>query len=127
MSGGRSTSYNRKKSIADLIADTRKPKIIADTGWYKVGEDEPYEIPFENDWANSGGVDEEDAQWYQDGEGETKLKGVVIGGGEGTVIFTLPEENRPRGVQTYTCSVIGGGTANVAVYPNGEVVLESFN
>ncbi len=123
----RSPDFLKHKTIADLISDTRKPKVIADTAWYKVGATEDYEIPFQGTWANSGGTDEEDAQWYLDENGETKMKGVVVGGGEGETIFTLPEENRPRGVQTFTCAVIGGGTANVAVYPNGEVVLESFN
>lgn len=123
----RTPNFKRNRTIPELIADTRKPKIEADTAWYKVGATEDYEIPFENSWQNAGGVDQEDAQWYMDENGETKLKGVVGGGAEGDTIFTLPEENRPRGVQTYTCAVIGGGTANVAVYPNGEVVLESFN
>ena len=113
--------------MADLISDTRKPPILADTAWYRVGTTEDYEIPFENGWSNSGGTDEANAGWYEDEGGETKLEGVVVGGGEGETIFTLPEENRPRTVKTFTCALIGGGSANVAVYPNGEVVLENFN
>jgi hypothetical protein len=120
-------NFHKNKTIADLISDTRKPKRLADTAWYKTGEDEDYEIPFEDGWENSGGLDEEDAQWYMDDGGETRLKGIVTGGGEGSTIFTLPEENRPRGIQGFTCRVVGGGSANVVVYPNGEVVLESFN
>lgn len=122
-----SRDFRRNRSIPELLADTRKPQRMADTAWYKVGVSEAYQIPFESTWGNSGGVDEDDAQWYMNQEGETILKGVVIGGGVGETIFTLPEENRPRGVQTFTCALIGGGSANVAVYPNGEVVLESYN
>ncbi len=120
-------NFKRNKTISDLISDTRKPRVIADTAWYKVGASQAYQIAFEDGWANSGGVDEDDAQWYMDDGGETRLMGVVAGGGAGSTIFTLPEENRPRGVQTFTCAVIGGGTANVAVYPDGSVICESFN
>jgi hypothetical protein len=123
----RSPDFRRNKTIPELLADTRRPRIIPDTAWYLIGVDEDYEIPFEDGWANSGGVDEDDAQWYHSEDGEVRVKGVVTGAGEGTTIFTLPEEGRPRGKQTFTCAVIGGGSANVAVYPNGEVVLESFN
>ena len=123
----RSPNFKRNPTIADLISDTRKPKIEADTAWYKVGAAEDYEIPFENSTTNSGGTDEEDAQWYMDDGGETRVKGVVNPPAEGDTMFTLPEENRPRGVQTFTCAVIGGGSANVAVYPDGSVVFEGFN
>lgn len=122
-----SPNFRKHRTISDLISDTRKPKVGADTAWYKVGIDEDYEIPFEDGWENSGGVDEDEAQWYMDDGGETRLMGVVTGGGVDSTIFTLPEENRPRGVQTFTCAVIGGGTANIAVYPDGSVVCESFN
>lgn len=120
-------NFKVNKTVSDLISDTRKPRKLADTAWYKVGEEEDYEIPFEDGWGNSGGEDEPDAQWYMDENGETKLKGIVTGGGVGSTIFTLPEENRPRYIQGYTCRVVGGGSANVVVYPNGEVVLESYN
>lgn len=123
----RTPNFKRNRTISDLISDTRKPPHEADTAFYKVGIDEDYEIPFENSWTNNNGLDQDDAQWYLDEGGETRLKGVVVGGAEGTTIFTLPEENRPKGVQTFTCALIGGGSANVAVYPNGEVVLESYN
>ena len=124
---GRTPDFPKHNTIPDLISDIRRPKVGADTAWYRIGLTEDYEIPFEGSWANSGGTDEADAGWYQDGEGETKFEGVVLGGGEGSTIFTMPEENRPRTVKTFTCAVIGGGSANVAVYPDGSVVLESYN
>ena len=124
---GKSPNFRRSKTLPDLISDIRKPPRLADTAWYKVGIDEDYEIPFENGTSNSNGTDQEDAQWYMDEIGETILKGVVNPPGEGETMFVLPEENRPRGIQTFTCAVIGGGSANVAVYPDGSVVFEGFN
>ena len=124
---GRSPNFKRNKTVPELLSDTRKPKLIADTAWYKIGPSEAYEIIFQNSWANVGGSGNPDAQWYVDENGESKCVGLVEGGDEGTVIFEFPEENRPRFKQVYTCAVDGGGTANIAVYPNGEVVLESYN
>jgi len=123
----KSNDFKRSKSLPELIADTRKPKRLADTAWYKVGEVEDYEIPFEDDWVNVSGDEDPDARWYMNEEGETIVEGIVTGGAEGSTIFTFPEENRPRYRKFFTCAVVGGGSANVCVYPNGEVVLESFN
>ncbi len=123
----KSPNFRRNKSLPEMMADTRKPKLIADTAWYKVGPSQAYQIVFENGWANVGGSGNPDVQWYVDGEGEKKLIGLVDGGDEGTVIFNLPEEVRPRYKQIYVCAVDGGGTANVGVYPNGDVVLEGYN
>lgn|SRR5574338_434057 len=123
----KSPDFKRNETLSDIISDIRKPKREVDTAFYKVGASEAYQIPFENSWGNNGATDQDDAQWYLDDGGETRLKGVVIGGSVGTTMFTLPEENRPKGVQTFTCAIIGGGSANVAVYPDGSVVLESYN
>lgn len=123
----RTPNFKRNRTISDLISDTRKPPHEPDTAWYKIGVNEDYEIPFENSWANVGGANDPDAQFYISEEGEAKLMGLVDGGAEGTTIFTLPEECRPRHREEFVCAVEGGGTANVAVYPNGEVVLENFN
>ena len=123
----KSPNFRRNKSLPEMMADTRKPKLIADTAWYKVGPSQAYQIVFENGWANVGGSGNPDVQWYVDGEGEKKLIGLVDGGDEGTVIFNLPEEVRPRYKQIYVCAVDGGGTANIGVYPNGDVVLEGYN
>lgn len=124
---GKSPNFRRNKTISDLISDTRKPRHLADTAWYRVGIDQDYEIPFENSWDNAGGANNPPAQWYMDEEGEVRLKGLVDGGAEGTTMFTLPEENRPQHREVFTCAVEGGGSANVGVYPDGSVVLESFN
>lgn len=126
---GRSPNFKRNKTVPELLSDTRKPKLIADTAWYKVGPSEAYEIVFQNGWQNVGGSGNPDAQWYLDEGGETRVIGLVESDDfiEGSVIFEFPEENRPRYREMYVCAVEGGGTANVAVYPNGEVVLETYN
>ena len=126
----KSPDFKRNKTIIDLISDTRKPLLLPDTAWYKVGLSEAYEITFKNGWANVGGSGNPDAQWQVDHSGENaeaRIKGLVDGGTEGTVIFTMPEDTRPRYREVFTCAVEGGGTANIGVYPNGDVVLESFN
>lgn len=123
----RSPNFRRNKTIPELIADTRKPPLLPDTAWYKVGISQAYAIGFTNSWANVGGSGNPDAQWYMDDIGEAIVVGLVDGGIEGSVMFTLPEETRPRYRHPFVCAVEGGGTANVAVYPNGDVVLESYN
>lgn len=130
---GRTPNFKRKRTVPDLIADTRKPKIIADTAWYKIGASEAFEIEFNDPWMNVGGSGNPDAQWYVDNAGESaeaKVIGMVENGdseGEGSIIFTFPEEVRPRYREVFVCAVEGGGTANIGVYPNGDVVLESYN
>jgi len=124
----RSPGFKNTTSTAELIAELRKPKVLPETGWWNVGEDEPYEIPFEGDWGNSN----EDfnlppASWYLSEDGEVRLRGVVDGGNEGDTIFVLPEEVIPEYNQRFACSLIGGGTANILVNINGEVILESYN
>ncbi len=123
-------NFKKNRTLPDLIADTRKPKLIPDTAWYKVGPSEAYEIEFQGAWANVGGSGNPDAQWHTDHSGqnsEARVIGLVEGGDEGDIIFTLPDDTRPRYLQGFTCRVVGGGTANVLVYPNGDVVLESYN
>jgi len=124
-------NFRRNRTIPELISDIRKPKKEADTAWYKVGASEAYQISFQGAWANVGGSGNPDAQWYVDETGETKVIGLVTTddneAAEGTVIFEFPEETRPRYKEVFVCAVEGGGTANISVYPNGEVVLENFN
>ncbi len=123
----KSPNFRRNKTISDLISDIRKPPHEPDTAWYKIGIEQEYEIPFENSWGNAGGANDPDAQFYTSADGEGRLKGLVDGGAEGTTIFTLPEECRPRYREVFTCALEGGGSANVGVYPDGSVVLESYN
>ncbi len=115
------------KSTSDLISDLRKPRVLPETGWWNIGEDEPREIPFEGSWGNyDDGNNYAPASFYLSEDGESRLRGVVDGGSEGEVIFILPEEMWPEYTQVFACSVIGGGTANIIVWDTGEVELESF-
>lgn len=126
----KSPNFKRNKSVAELISDTRKPILLPDSAWYKVGPSEAYQIEFNSPWQNVGGSGNPDAQWHTDHSGENseaRVIGLVEGGDEGTVIFTLPDDTRPRSVQGFVCRVLGGGTANILVYPNGDVELESYN
>ena len=123
----RTPDFLKYKTIPDLIADTRRPKVEPDTAWYRVGASEDYEIPFQNSWANVGGSGIPAAAFYLDESGTVIMKGKVDGGAEGTTIFTLPVEYRPEHYEPFVVKMDGGGSANVGVYPNGEVVLENFN
>lgn len=127
----KSPTFKLSQTIQELISEQRKPQLLPETGWWKIGEDEPAEIPFEVPWGNYGiqaGITYPAAAFYNDSaEGEVRTRGVVTGGGVGDIIFTYPPESRPEYRQEFTCAVIGGGTANLAVYPNGDLVLESLN
>lgn len=116
------------RTIPEMIADARRPKIKADTAWYKVGISEFQGVGFTNSWLNVGflaGITHAPTGWYLSENGEVRLRGVVDGGLPGTVIFNLPEEVRPEYAQTFVCATIGGGTANIRVEPDGDVLLEA--
>lgn len=127
----RTPTFKIARSTSDMLAEQRKPQIQPETGWWKIGELEPLEIPFEGAWGNAGvlaGVTHAPASFYLDSaEGEVRYRGVVDGGGVGEVIFVMPEEARPEYEQGFTCRVVGGGTANITVNTDGEVILESLN
>lgn len=114
------------RTTSEIIAELRKPPILPETGWWNIGDGEPLEIPFEGSWGNNGDTNEAPASFYLSEDGEARLRGVVDGGNEGDTIFILPEELRPEWNQTFACAVIGGGTANIIVNIDGEVILESF-
>lgn len=126
----KSPNFKRNNSIAELIADTRKPRLLPDTAWYKVGMSQAYQIGFTNSWVNVGGSGNPDAQWHVDHSGEAaeaRVIGLIDEGEVGKVVFNFPEETRPRHREVFVCAVEGGGTANVAVYPNGDVIVENYN
>ena len=122
----KSPGFKRARTTTELISELRKPRVLPETGWWNVGEEEPYEIPFEGGWGNEGDT-YAPASWYLAEDGESRLRGVVTGGDEGEVIFYLPEEMWPEYKQVFACSVIDGGTANISVDTDGAVTLESFN
>lgn len=124
---------NIQNTIGDVIADLRKPKLHPETGWFYVGGDPDVDggVPFEGSWDNVldtlDGKDYAPAAWHLSHHGEVRNQGVVDGGAVGDVIFIYPEETRPKHSQVFSCAIIGGGTANVRVDPDGTVTLESIS
>lgn len=123
----RSPDFKNNRTIADLIADTRKPRPMAETGWWKIGATQEYEIAFQNSWANVGGSGIPPAAFTTDENGWVRMRGQIDGGSVGTVLFNLPTEARPEYFEPFTVAVDGGGSANIGVYPNGDVKLEALN
>jgi len=123
----KSRDLNIDKDIFDIVGQDRRPKLEPETGWWNVGEEEPHEIPFEDAWGNYGN-DYAPASWYLSTNGETRLRGVVDGGDEGTIMFYLPEEVWPEYKQVFTCALVDElGTANVSVDVDGAVRFEFLN
>jgi len=125
----KSPHFNRNRNIPDLIAEQRAHKPEPDTSWFKTGEEEIREIPFENSWGNVGvlaGVTNAPAGWYLSTNGEVRMRGKVDGGAVGTRIFVLPEEVRPEYAETFICAVDGGLKANVTIHANGDVIVDSI-
>jgi hypothetical protein len=113
----RSPDFKRNKSITDLISDTRKPKLLPETGWYRIAITELFEgagvggqyigstlAVFINgtSWANVAGISNPPTSWYLSEDGEVRMRGKIKGGaGTGETIFTLPEEVRPEYTETF--------------------------
>lgn len=135
----RSPDFKRNKSIPDLIADTRKPKLLPETGWYRVAITELFEGQgvggqyigstlnvFKNSWANVVGATIAPASWYLSQFGEVRFRGKITGGVEGTVVFTLPEEVRPEYAETFIVAT-DDGSATITVHENGEVIVDAID
>lgn len=110
----RSPSFKRTTSSEELISGLRKPRILPETGWWKVGASEPREVPFEDSWENAAGVGNPPASWYLSEGGETRLRGKVTGGADNSVICTLPEEVRPEFVETFVCPIDENGNLDLS-------------
>jgi hypothetical protein len=126
----RSRDLNIDRDIFDTVAKTRAPSLEPETGWYKIGPSETYGISFDNSWGNVGvlaGVTNAPASFYLSADGEVRMRGKIDGGSTGTVAFVLPDEVRPEYAETFICAVDGGGSANVTVHPNGEVIVDSIS
>ena len=126
----KSRDLNIDNSLADVVGQTRRPKLEPETGWYKIGVSEAYAISFVNSWSNVGvvaGVTNAPAGWYLSEDGEVRLRGKIDGGSAGTVAFVLPDEVRPEYAETFICAVNGGGKANVTVHANGDVIIDTIS
>lgn len=112
----RSPDYPYKHRLDDIVGELRRDKILPETGWYKVGASD-LDVPFQNSWENAGvvaGVTNAPASWYLSEDGETRLRGKVVGGAVGTVVFTLPEEVRPEFGQTFICPTDDDGEIDLS-------------
>jgi hypothetical protein len=118
--------FKQNRTIMDLISDTRKPRPMAETGWWKIGPSESYGIVFQNSWANVGGSGVPSASFTTSEDGWVRMRGKIDGGAAATVVFNLPTEARPEYLEVFPCAVEGGGTANVSIYPNGDVKVETI-
>lgn len=113
----KSRDLNIDRTPWDVIQTTRRPQLEPETGWYKVGAAEEYEIPFENSWSNVGvlaGITNAPASWYLSADGEVRLRGKIGGGTAGTTAFTLPEEVRPEFAETFVCPVDDAGNIDLS-------------
>lgn len=123
----KSRDLNIDKTIFDVVGNVRSPNLEPETGWWKIGETELQEIPFENGWGNYDDVEEAPLAYYLSHHGEVRCRGVIDGGAVGDVVFVFPEEARPETRQRYTCSIVGGGFANVIVEPDGSLIVVDIN
>lgn len=111
---GRSPGFKITRSISDLISQQRKPLILPETGWWKVGSSEPVGKPFLNSWSNATLPEAPPASWYLDENGEVKIRGKVRGGADNTVIWNLPEEVRPEYEEAYVCPLDEDGNVDLS-------------
>jgi hypothetical protein len=126
----KSRDLNIDNSLADVVGQTRRPKLEPETGWYKIGASESYAISFNNSWGNVGvlaGITNAPASFYLSDSGEVRCRGKIDGGSAGTVVFILPDEVRPEYAETFICAVDGGGKANVTVHANGQVIVDTIS
>lgn len=117
--------FRANRSIPALVSDTRKPKVLAETGWHYAESALNEDVPLINGWANV--VDEAPVSWYLSESGEVRFRGKIDGGAPETVVFVLPEGYRPQFRQTFICAMENGGKANVSVMPNGEVIVDTMS
>lgn len=135
----RTPDFRKNRNIIDVIVEQGRPPRLAETGWYRVSVTELYESSgsggsfigstlavFRSSWANLGGATNAPASWYLSESGEVRVRGKITGGVAGTTVFTLPEEARPEYAETFICATDTGGKANVTVWPDGRVIVDSI-
>lgn len=122
----RTPGFKIAKTTNDMLAETRKPKVQPETGWWRVGEDEEQEIPFGVGWGNAAtaSMDLAPLRYYLADDGEVRIHGHITGGDIGSIIFTLPHEARPEFAETFICPLDDGvGHATIRIHVNGDVEL----
>jgi hypothetical protein len=121
----RTPGFKITKTTNDMLAENRKPPVLPETGWWKVGPSEPYEIEFGGTWENVG-ASAADASWYLSEDGEVRLRGKIGGGADDTVAFVLPEEVRPEFVEVFVVPADDEGNIDLSAikfraYQEGDV------
>lgn len=103
------------KTIGDVISSIRKPKLQPETGWWIIGPapNFPRDVVFEGSWDHTD-INTWPVSWYQSHHGEVRLRGKALGGTEGTVIFYLPEEDRPENEETFIVNVGDDGSIDLS-------------
>lgn len=73
--------FKQNQTFADLIAESRRPKPLPETGWNLVGPGEDHGIDFQSGvsgtWANFS-TSTVPCSWYLSEDGEVRLRGRVI-------------------------------------------------
>jgi hypothetical protein len=80
----------------------------------------PQGMPFENSWANYGGV-YEPASYFKDMSGVISLQGMIALGVVGSAVWTLPPSYRPVHQITFTV-LSNGALGRLDVMASGDVV-----
>ena len=84
-------------------------------------------VVFQNGWANQG-TGWETAAYLKDPFGFVHLKGVITGGADDTIAFTLPAGYRPGATTVNACGDAGTesptSTVNARIAPTGTVDIQ---
>jgi hypothetical protein len=111
-------------TVTMKVWSTGSASTLGDTTWTAVGATGA--PTFQNSWANFGGVFPP-AQFRKLSDGMVVIEGLVTGGADGTVVFTLPVGYRPvkqvrfaQSGQDGVIAVAVDPTGNVLVFGNGD-------
>lgn len=105
----------------DMVIDTTPNKKLLINGQDHLSSD--YAVPsLSSPWA--AGVSDSGPPRYRKHAGRVAIEGSAKGGTSGTVIFVLPDGNRPSARRFYTTRT-AYGTTSVSIWSTGEVVATS--
>lgn len=124
----KSPDLRRNKTLGDLVSNTRKPKLLPETGWYRLAITELFEgqtaggqylgstlAILENSWVGIGSTSAPPS-FYLSEDGETRFRGKVSGGAaSGEVMTVLPEEVRPQYAQTFIVPMNDTGVVDLSL------------
>jgi hypothetical protein len=109
------------KSLRDRIYALERrgmyPPAVADSAWQVVSS-------FSNSWVNYPGGSWPSAAYRIDSEGWVTMRGLLTGGANGTIAFTLPTGYRPQ-IPSSTKANGGDSAAHITVGTSGAVTVIS--